>query len=268
MASKKLIEIDPIKLLLEKNRQLEDRVAKAEARPVVRTEVKSEADEILDLDEDGKRFLFQVRGIKGERGEKGERGIQGERGLTGLQGVAGRDGKDGKNGLDGRNGINGKDGKDGKKGKDGKDGKHAREFTAGTTKPSSAKENDVFLDSSSGELYKYIDGKWKKIGDLSITGPKGDNGAQGLIGPPGVGVPTGGTAGQVLAKINGDDYNTQWVNDQTGGSISDDAYDASGWDNVTTIAPSKNAVRDKIESMQAQIDALYDLVTYTQYGGF
>lgn len=34
-------------------------------------------------------------------------------------------------------------------------------------------------------------------------------------------------------------------------TISDVAYDATSWDGVTTIAPSKNAVRDKIESMSA-----------------
>lgn len=32
-------------------------------------------------------------------------------------------------------------------------------------------------------------------------------------------------------------------------SVSDTAYNATSWDGVTTIAPSKNAVRDKIESM-------------------
>jgi hypothetical protein len=31
--------------------------------------------------------------------------------------------------------------------------------------------------------------------------------------------------------------------------VSDTAYDATDWDGVTTIAPSKNAIRDKIESM-------------------
>jgi len=37
---------------------------------------------------------------------------------------------------------------------------------------------------------------------------------------------------------------------QGGGSfISDTAYDATTWDNVTTIAPSKNAVRDKFETL-------------------
>ena len=34
----------------------------------------------------------------------------------------------------------------------------------------------------------------------------------GVPGPPGVGVPVGGTAGQVLAKVDGVDYNTEWIN--------------------------------------------------------
>lgn len=39
--------------------------------------------------------------------------------------------------------------------------------------------------------------------------------------------------------------------------ISDTAYDATSWDGVTTIAPSKNAVRDKFESLtQANIAGL------------
>ena len=38
----------------------------------------------------------------------------------------------------------------------------------------------------------------------------------GPTGPVGPGVPAGGLAGQVLAKIDGSDYNTYWV-DQTGG---------------------------------------------------
>ena len=36
-------------------------------------------------------------------------------------------------------------------------------------------------------------------------------GSQGPAGPAGPGVPTGGTAGQVLAKIDSTNYNTQWV---------------------------------------------------------
>ena len=43
-------------------------------------------------------------------------------------------------------------------------------------------------------------------------------------------------------------------------SISDTAYDATSWDGVTDIAPSKNAIRDKIEAMPAEIvsDTAYD----------
>jgi hypothetical protein len=33
-----------------------------------------------------------------------------------------------------------------------------------------------------------------------------------LVGPVGPGVPVGGTAGQILAKINSTNYNTQWIN--------------------------------------------------------
>lgn len=31
-------------------------------------------------------------------------------------------------------------------------------------------------------------------------------------------IPKGGTAGQVLAKKDGTDYNVEWVNDKTGGA--------------------------------------------------
>ncbi|MFA5341571.1 MAG: hypothetical protein WC332_07325, partial [Clostridia bacterium] len=40
------------------------------------------------------------------------------------------------------------------------------------------------------------------------------------------------------------------------GSISDDTYSSAGWDGASEVAPSKNAVRDKIELMIADIDTL------------
>ena len=48
----------------------------------------------------------------------------------------------------------------------------------------------------------------------SLIGPTGPTGALGPTGPTGVagpGVAAGGTAGQVLSKVNGTDYNTQWI---------------------------------------------------------
>ena len=43
----------------------------------------------------------------------------------------------------------------------------------------------------------------------------GGAGANGADGAPGQGVPTGGTVGQVLAKIDGTDYSTEWVDQAT-----------------------------------------------------
>ena len=58
--------------------------------------------------------------------------------------------------------------------------------------------------------------KWELFVENSV-GPEGPQGDTGDTGPAGQGVPTGGTAGQVLAKIDGTNYNTEWV-DQTGGA--------------------------------------------------
>ena len=43
------------------------------------------------------------------------------------------------------------------------------------------------------------------------AGATGPQGPQGPIGPAGVGVPTGGTTGQILSKISNVDYQTQWT---------------------------------------------------------
>lgn len=48
-------------------------------------------------------------------------------------------------------------------------------------------------------------------------GADGADGAQGIQGPPGedgapgVGVPAGGLAGDVLVKSTGDDFDTEWA---------------------------------------------------------
>lgn len=50
------------------------------------------------------------------------------------------------------------------------------------------------------------------------TGPSGPTGPAGADGVDGVGVPVGGTTGQVLAKNSNTDYDTEWVN-QSGGAV-------------------------------------------------
>lgn len=53
-------------------------------------------------------------------------------------------------------------------------------------------------------------------GDTGLQGIQGIAGTNGTNGTNGVGVPIGGTSGQVLSKIDATDYNTQWI-DQSGG---------------------------------------------------
>ena len=48
-------------------------------------------------------------------------------------------------------------------------------------------------------------------GTVGTPGPQGPAGPAGPAGSPGVGVPAGGTAGQYLQKIDGVNYNTDWV---------------------------------------------------------
>ena len=55
-----------------------------------------------------------------------------------------------------------------------------------------------------------------EISDVSI----GFQGPAGAAGAAGVGVPTGGTAGQVLAKLSGTNYDTAWQDASTGGGVS------------------------------------------------
>ena len=111
------------------------------------------------------------------KGDKGDKGDTGDTGATGATGAAGS----------------------------------AATITVGTVTTGTAGSNATVTNvGTSGAA----------IFDFSIprgdTGETGATGATGATGPAGTGVPTGGTAGQVLAKIDSTNYNTQWV-DQTGG---------------------------------------------------
>lgn len=68
----------------------------------------------------------------------------------------------------------------------------------------------------------------KLNGNGSIPGPQGPQGIQGIQGiqgpagangTNGVGVPTGGTAGQILTKIDATNYNTQWIDEAPAASF-------------------------------------------------
>ncbi|MCF6142543.1 hypothetical protein L1S34_14720 [Flavobacterium sp. K77] len=61
----------------------------------------------------------------------------------------------------------------------------------------------VYQTDATAGFYFYNGTAWTSL--------NGTNGTNGTNGANGQGVPTGGTANQVLAKVNATDFNTQWV---------------------------------------------------------
>lgn len=155
-----------------------------------------------------KTFFFEFTGLKGEtgaqgvqgeKGDTGETGPQGPQGLRGPQGIQGEQGPKGDTGATGETGATGPQGPKGDTGETGPAGPQGIQGEVGPAGPQ-------------GEQ-----------GPQGLQGPQGIQGIQGIQGetgpqgPAGQGVPTGGTAGQVLTKVDGTDYNTQWSTPQSGG---------------------------------------------------
>lgn len=66
-------------------------------------------------------------------------------------------------------------------------------------------------------------------GATGPAGPAGGQGPAGVKGDPGVGVPVGGTTGQVLGKASATDFDTGWIDQISGGGggiTTEDAVDA------------------------------------------
>jgi len=79
-------------------------------------------------------------------------------------------------------------------------------------------------------------------GPIGPQGAKGDTGNAGATGPAGPGVPSGGTTGQVLAKIDGSDYNDHWIDPPaTGPSINDTTASSTGVYSSTKTTALVNA---------------------------
>ena len=148
-------------------------------------------------------------GGTGPRGPRGERGLQGVQGIQGIQGTAGATGATGSAGTNGTNGTN-------------------ATITVGTVSTGVAGSSVTFTNSGTASAAVF---------DISI--PRGDTGTAGTNGTNGQGVPTGGTAGQVLAKIDSTNYNTQWVA-QSGGMSGFNILGATGTaigvSNATNVA--------------------------------
>ena len=222
-----------------------------------------------------------IKGDTGPKGENGEKGDKGDPGKDGVDGKHGRDGKDGVNGKDGRDGKDGKpgrdgytpvkgldyfDGLDGKDGKDGKDGRPADEKALARSVVKAVKANLPDLSERQFVLFQ----RQPKIAvneleDTSISNPTNNqvlkyNSATGKwvngTGGGGTGVVETIVAGTNITVDATDPANPIVSSDilADGGvflsniEVPDDAYDATTW-NGNFEVPTKNAIRDKIETI-------------------
>jgi hypothetical protein len=190
--------------------------------------------------------ISNTRGADGLPGEPGIPGEDGEDGYTPIKGVDYFDGINGTNGLQGVQGVAGENGVGVPVGGttnqilckiDNTNFNTQWIDNLGGSGDSGVDGREIQLQKSSTHIqWKYdTDLTWNDLvllselkGDQGIQGIQGITGSQGLQGiqgnpgtngtngTNGVGVPTGGTTGQVLSKIDATNYNTQWVN-QTGG---------------------------------------------------
>jgi Collagen triple helix repeat (20 copies) len=148
------------------------------------------------------------QGPIGLTGATGATGPQGPTGLTGATGATGATGPQGPIGLTGATGPQGPAGNDGATGPQGPIGLTG---ATGATGP----QGPTGLTGATGAT-----GATGPQGPIGLTGATGATGPQGPTGPAGtngIGVPAGGTTGQVLSKVDGTNYNTQWVTPTSAG---------------------------------------------------
>jgi hypothetical protein len=69
---------------------------------------------------------------------------------------------------------------------------------------------------------------------IQVTGTKGDPGPVGPAGAAGVGTPTGGTAGQILAKLSSTNYDFTWTNPGVGATGTGFVHSTSGVPDAAT----------------------------------
>lgn len=162
---------------------------------------------------DGADGATGPQGIQGEQGLKGDKGDTGATGPQGPTGPAGADGSNGTNGTNGNDGlsayelavVNGFTGTEVQwlaslEGPQGIQGETGATGATGATGPTGPKGDK---------------GDTGATGPQGPTGDTGATGATGATGPAGPGIAAGGTAGQILSKVDGTDYNTTWIDNYT-----------------------------------------------------
>lgn len=153
----------------------------------------------------------------GPQGPPGPQGVPGNTGATGPAGSTGAQGAQGPQGVKGDTGTTGSTGPPGSTGPQGPTGPTGADSTVpgppGATGPagSTGPQGPQGVKGDTGST-----GSTGPAGTTGPQGPQGPTGSTGPTGPAGLGVPPGGTTGQVLAKKTATDNDTQWVA-QSGG---------------------------------------------------
>lgn len=194
-------------------------------------------------------FLVSLKGPQGPQGVAGPTGPQGIQGPKGDPGEQGPEGEQGPQGPQGQAGEQGPAGPAGTNGADGENGKTPVLTQSTINFIPSTTQNGQFTIGAEVEVGDPIiiactgsgtyDGRsWVVVGSVmsfastshvavvDVTGVTETTGEQGPKGKAGVGVPSGGTTGQVLAKTSDTNYDTEWV-DQSGGIQSNTASQAA-----------------------------------------
>jgi hypothetical protein len=108
--------------------------------------------------------------------------------------------------------------------------------------PGGAAQSDVYLVEDNDNFYVWDGSAWTSLGTLAgpqgPAGATGPAGADGADGADGVGVITGGTTGQVLAKASNTDYDTEWVT-----QTEQDTYIIACSDEATALTTGTNKAR-------------------------
>ncbi len=156
-----------------------------------------------------------IAGQQGATGPIGATGPQGATGASGTPGTPGASGVPGTNGSQGATGatgapgtpstVPGPTGPQGATGPQGPQGEPGPAATIGSTGATGASG----VPGASGA--SGVPGTPGAQGATGASGTPGGVGATGATGTPGQGVPTGGTAGQVLAKNSGTNFDAGWV---------------------------------------------------------
>lgn len=188
-------------------------------------------------------------GPQGEQGPQGEPGPQGPMGPQGLQGNPGPQGEPGPQGSEGPQGLAGETGPQGEQGEKGEPGapfKISDIVDTVADLPTEVTDNFAYGVRGDGEnifpvtylyIYNELTKLWDQWGPMGIPGADGINGQNGNDG---AGVPEYGTTGQILAKIDDENFHTYWIDNHdipAGGTVgqvlsktTDTDYDATWTD--------------------------------------